>query len=77
MQKQLKRRHQKKRASTYEKPVKFDGTFQDMIAISTTGAGTKKKEDLTLSPNSYIVTLKNSIPFTQIKWVSFNFPTLK
>jgi hypothetical protein len=33
----------KKRASTYEPKVKFTGTFEDMIAISTTGAGTKKK----------------------------------
>lgn len=32
-----------KRASAYEKPVIFNGTFDDMIAISTTGAGAKKK----------------------------------
>ena len=34
----------KKRAATYEPKVKFDGTFEEMIAISTTGAGTKKKK---------------------------------
>jgi len=34
----------KKRANTYEKPVTFSGTFEDMIAISVTGAGVKKKE---------------------------------
>lgn len=34
----------KKRAEKYEPPVKFNGTFEDMIAISTTGAGVKKKE---------------------------------
>jgi len=33
----------KKRANTYEKPVTFAGTFEDMIAISITGAGSKKK----------------------------------
>jgi hypothetical protein len=33
----------KKRASTYEPKVKFNGTFEDMIAISITGAGTKSK----------------------------------
>lgn len=33
----------KKRAKTYEKPVTFNGTFEDMIAISTTGAGAKEK----------------------------------
>jgi hypothetical protein len=33
-----------KRATTYEKPVTFNGTFEQMIAISTTGAGTTKKQ---------------------------------
>ena len=32
----------KKRAASYEPKVKFEGSFEDMIAISTTGAGTKK-----------------------------------
>lgn len=32
-----------KRASTYEPKVKFNGTFEEMIAISTTGAGVKNK----------------------------------
>ena len=44
MAKTSKKKAPKKRASTYEAPVKFAGTFEDMIAISTTGAGTKKKE---------------------------------
>ena len=33
----------KKRATKYEKPVTFSGTFEDMIAISVTGAGAKKQ----------------------------------
>ena len=33
------------RADKYEPKVKFNGTFEEMIAISTTGAGVKKKED--------------------------------
>ena len=36
----------KKRAAKYEKPVTFDGTFDYMIAISITGAGVKKKEEI-------------------------------
>lgn len=44
MTKTVKKKATKKRASTYEKPVKFEGTFEDMIAISTTGAGVRKKE---------------------------------
>jgi len=43
MPKTVKKKASKKRASTYEPKVKFNGTFEDMIAISTTGAGTKKK----------------------------------
>lgn len=38
----------KKRASTYEPPVTFNGTFEDMIAISATGAGVKNKLTKTL-----------------------------
>ena len=43
MAKAVKKKATKKRASTYEPKLKFEGTFEDMIAISTTGAGTKKK----------------------------------
>lgn len=32
----------KKREPKYEPKVTFNGTFEQMIAISTTGAGTKK-----------------------------------
>jgi len=42
MAKAVKKKAPKKRAATYEPPVKFEGTFEDMIAISTTGAGVKK-----------------------------------
>ena len=45
MAKAAKKKPSKKRASTYEPKVKFNGTFEDMIAISTTGAGTKKNEE--------------------------------
>jgi hypothetical protein len=38
-----KKKAAKKRAKTYDKPVTFNGSFEDMIAISTTGAGAKKK----------------------------------
>lgn len=34
----------KPRAKKYEPKVKFDGTFEDMIAISITGAGAKPKK---------------------------------
>lgn len=34
----------KPRASTYEPKVKFTGSFEDMVKISTTGAGVKKKD---------------------------------
>ena len=43
MAKAIKKKTPKKRASIYEPKVKFEGTFEDMIAISTTGAGMKKK----------------------------------
>lgn len=36
---------QRKRAATYEKPVKFEGTFEDMVIVSTTGAGAKTKKE--------------------------------
>lgn len=38
-----KKKKSKKRASSYEPKVIFKGSFEEMIAISTTGAGTKKK----------------------------------
>ena len=44
MAKAVKKKAVKKRATTYEKPVAFNGTFEDMIAISTTGAGVKKEQ---------------------------------
>lgn len=34
----------KKRANKYEEKVSFTGTLDDLIKISTTGAGVKKKE---------------------------------
>jgi len=39
MAKAAKKKAPKKRATKYEEPVKFSGTFEDMINISTTGAG--------------------------------------
>lgn len=33
------------RAEKYEPKVKFEGTFEDMLKISTTGAGVKKEEN--------------------------------
>ncbi len=45
MAKAVKKKAVKQRASTYQPKVKFIGTFEDMIAISTTGAGVKKKEE--------------------------------
>lgn len=45
MAKAVKKKAPKKRASIYEKPVKFNGTFEDMIAISATGAGANKKSN--------------------------------
>ena len=43
MAKAVKKKVSKKWASTYEPKIKFAGTFEDMIAISTTGAGAKSK----------------------------------
>lgn len=43
MAKATKKKPANKRAKKYEPAVKFEGTFEDMIAISTTGAGYKKK----------------------------------
>ena len=40
----VKKKAAKKRASKYEPKVKFAGTFEDMIAISVTGAGVKSKK---------------------------------
>lgn len=44
MAKAIKKKASKKRAPKYEPKLNFEGTFEDMIAISTTGAGVKKKE---------------------------------
>lgn len=35
----------KQRAEKYDPKVSFSGSFEDMIKISTTGAGAKKKEE--------------------------------
>jgi len=43
MAKAINKKKNKKRASTYEPKVKFNGSFDDMIAISVTGAGASKK----------------------------------
>jgi hypothetical protein len=34
----------KPRPANYDPPVAFAGTFEQMVAISTTGAGAKKRE---------------------------------
>lgn len=47
MAKAVKKKASKKRSSIYEQPVKFNGTLEDMISISTTGAGAKKKDQVT------------------------------
>jgi len=44
MAKAVKKKPTKKRASKYEDKVTFEGTFEDMVKISITGAGAKKKE---------------------------------
>ncbi len=44
MAKAAKKKPTKKRAEQYEPKVKFDGSFEDMIAISLTGAGAPKKK---------------------------------
>lgn len=43
MAKDVKKKVAKKRAKKYEPKVTFNGTFEEMIAISITGAGTSKK----------------------------------
>jgi hypothetical protein len=43
MAKAVKKKTSKKRADKYDPPVAFAGTFEDMVTISTTGAGAKKK----------------------------------
>ena len=43
MAKVVKKKPVKKRASKYEPKVKFSGSFGEMINISITGAGAKKK----------------------------------
>lgn len=49
MNKTVKKAVPKKRAKKYEPKVKFDGTFEEMIAISITGAGAKPKKKTTKS----------------------------
>lgn len=44
MSKEIKKKEAKVRPSNYEPKIKFKGTFEQLIAISTTGAGIKKKE---------------------------------
>jgi len=44
MAKAAKKKAPKKRAETYEPKVKFEGSFEDMVKISTTGKGVKKTE---------------------------------
>lgn len=41
MAKAVKKKEPKKRADKYEEKVSFTGTFEDMVKISTTGAGAK------------------------------------
>lgn len=43
MSKAIKKKPAKKRASKYEPKVKFEGSFEEMVKISITGAGAKKK----------------------------------
>lgn len=44
MAKAVKKKAPTNRAEQYEPKVKFEGSFEDMIAISLTGAGAKKKK---------------------------------
>ena len=44
MAKAAKKKATKPRADHYEPKVKFDGSFEDMIGISLTGAGATKKK---------------------------------
>lgn len=38
-------KEKKQRANKYEEKVSFEGSFEDMLKISATGAGAKKKEE--------------------------------
>lgn len=40
--KNLQPKPSKQRQKTYDKSIEFNGTFEEMIKISTTGAGAKK-----------------------------------
>ncbi len=42
----------KTRSEHYDKPLSYNGTFEDMITISTTGAGVKKKIDSNANKSS-------------------------
>lgn len=44
MAKEIKKKAPKKRADKYAEKVKFNGSLEDLIDISLTGAGAKKKE---------------------------------
>lgn len=39
-----KTKPKKERAETYEPKVKFNGTFEDMVKISTIGVGAKQEK---------------------------------
>ncbi len=44
MAKAIKIQTPKEKAKNYEPKLKFDGIFEEMISISTTGAGAKPKK---------------------------------
>lgn len=48
MAKAAKKKVTKLRAKKYEEKVTFDGTFEQMIGISITGAGAKPKKKTTI-----------------------------
>lgn len=50
MAKEVKKKVTKPRAKKYEDKVTFDGTFEQMIGISITGAGAKPKKKETNKP---------------------------
>lgn len=45
MAKQISIKPKKERASKYEEKVTFNGSFQEMVNISLTGAGAKKTKN--------------------------------
>jgi len=50
MAKQTPIKPKKERTSKYEEKVTFNGSFQEMVNISLTGAGAKKKEVKIVKP---------------------------